>query len=75
MHTQENHVFPKLAYSVESLALASDVGRTTIYTAIKVGELEAFHPVVNGKKLKRTIITHENAQKWMARISSAENAA
>lgn len=71
MHSQEIPTFPKLSYSVESLALASDVGRTSIYRAIKAGELEAFNPTVNGRKLKRTLITHESAQNWLERLSES----
>ena len=70
MNTNKTAAFPKLAYSIENLSLASDVGRTSIYAAIKAGELEAFNPVVNGRKIQRTLILPEDAQKWMVKISS-----
>lgn len=75
MDTNKAAVFPKLAYSIESLSLASDVGRTSIYSAIKAGELEAFHPVVNGKTLKRTLITPQAAKRWMDKLSSCDEQA
>ena len=65
MYTQETPAFPKLAYSIENLALATDVGRSSIYLAIKVGELKSFNPIIDGKKLKRTLVSPEAAQKWV----------
>lgn len=64
--------FPKLAYSIDSLSDASDIGRTTIFSAIRAGELEVFNPVVNGKKLKRTLVTPEAAHRWMDKISAGD---
>jgi hypothetical protein len=74
MNTTKTAAFPKLAYSIENLSLASDVGRTSIYAAIRAGELEAFNPTVNGKKLKRTLVTPQAAKRWMDKISSGEAA-
>ena len=70
MDATKTATFPKLAYSIESLSLASDVGRTSIYSAIKAGELESFNPIVNGKKLKRTLVTPQAAERWMKKIST-----
>lgn len=61
--------FPKLAYSIESLSLASDIGRTSIFAAIRAGELEVFSPIVNGKTLKRTLVTPEAAKQWMEKLA------
>lgn len=71
MNTNKPAGFLKLAYSIESLSLAADVGRTSIYAAIKAGELEAFKPTVNGKKLKRTLVTPEAAMRWMDKMSTS----
>ncbi len=73
MDTNKAAVFPKLAYSIESLSLASDVGRTSIYSAIKAGELESFNPIVNGKKLKRTLVTPQAAKRWMDRLATGDS--
>ena len=72
MDTNKTATFPKLAYSIENLSLASDVGRTSIYAAIKAGELEAFNPVVNGRKIKRTLVTPQAAKQWMDSLSKTD---
>ena len=69
MYSNKSIEFPKLAYSIEDLSLASAIGRTSIYYAIKAGELVAFNPVVNGRKIKRTLILPEEAQKWIDKLS------
>lgn len=69
MDSNNTTAFPKLAYSIDSLSDASDIGRTTIFSAIRAGELEVFNPVVNGKKLKRTLVTPEAARQWMDKLA------
>lgn len=57
-------VFPseKLAYSVKEAAIALSVGRTTLWRAIKDGELTA------ARLGARTLITVECLQEWLAKL-------
>jgi hypothetical protein len=49
----------RLAYSIESFAKAADIGRTTVYEAIRTGRLKA-------KKVgSRTIITTPAARDYL----------
>ena len=54
-----------LLFSVESLALATDIGRTLIYEAIQKGELKTHLLHVGGKNRKRRVIRPEDAQAWV----------
>jgi hypothetical protein len=65
MYKPETPPYPKLAYSIENLALACDIGRSTIFAAIQCGDLESYRPVINGKPMRRTLISPEAAQKWI----------
>ena len=58
----------RLAYTVPQLAEATGVGRTTLYEEIRSGRLR---PV---KVRRRTIITVEEARRWLARLSQDETA-
>lgn len=51
---------PKLAYTVDELVAATSIGRTKIYDEIKRKKL---HPTKVGD---RTLITVEEAQRWLA---------
>lgn len=52
----------QLAYSIPEACASSKVGRTTLYEAIRAGELRA---VKNGR---RTLILVEDLQSWVANL-------
>lgn len=54
-----------LAYSPDDFAAAIGLGRSTIFDAIKHGELSTVTPVVAGRKLKRTLIKIEDGKAWL----------
>jgi excisionase family DNA binding protein len=59
----------KIAHSVDSACEAADVGRTSIYEAIRAGELKA-------RKLgRRTIILDDDLREWLASLPSFGEAA
>lgn len=55
-----------IAYSLDSFAKACGLGRTTVFDAVRVGELKTITPVVNGKPLRRKLVTPEAGQKWLS---------
>jgi excisionase family DNA binding protein len=57
---------PPLAHSVEETASRAGCGRTTVYAAIKAGELKA-------RKIgRRTIILEEDQRRWLASLPMRE---
>lgn len=66
---------PHLAYSIDEFSKVSGVGRTSLFTAIKAGELRTITPVVNGKTLKRRLITLDEGRRWIATFPASDDAA
>ena len=64
MADQSQGITP-LAYSPTDFAAAVGLGRSTIFDAIKHGELATATPVVGGRKLKRKLITAEAGKAWL----------
>lgn len=64
MHTNETPA--PLAYSIDSLSESAQIGRTTIFEAIKVGELKTVTPEVNGRPLRRRLILPDEATRWLS---------
>jgi excisionase family DNA binding protein len=59
----------KIAHSIDGACEAADVGRTSIYEAIRAGDLKA-------RKLgRRTIILDEDLRAWLAALPLATEAA
>ena len=59
----------KIAHSVDGACDAAGVGRTSIYEAIRAGELKA-------RKLgRRTIILDDDLRQWLASLPLATEAA
>lgn len=58
-------VLNPLAYSPNDFAAAVGLGRSTIFDAIKHGELATVTPVVAGRRLKRKLITAEAGKAWL----------
>ena len=54
----------KLGFNIKEICQASGVGRSTIYKEINEGHLEAM------KIRGRTIITMDNARKWLEERAS-----
>ena len=54
-----------LAYSPNAFAAAVSLSRSTIFDAIKHGELATVTPVVAGRRLKRKLITAEAGRAWL----------
>ncbi len=50
---------PKIGYSIRETASVSGLGRTSIYQAIRRGELRAL------KKGARTIVLHNDLRRWL----------
>lgn len=53
---------PKVGYSAKEAASVSSVGKTTLYQAIKTGELRAL------KKGARTIILARDLERWLQNL-------
>ena len=56
-----------LAYSISEVCELSSIGRTTIYAAIKKGEL------TTRKAGRRTLITAEALQEWLENLPTSGN--
>ncbi len=69
--TNDDYHFPggKLAYSVGKFADLTDLGRTTLYGAIKDGSLVA------RKRGKRTVIVASDGLRWLKSLTPAKGAA
>ena len=61
--------FP-LAYTVEKLSSDCGVGRTNVYAAVKSGELKTLSPVIAGKPIRRTLISFDEARRWIESFTS-----
>jgi excisionase family DNA binding protein len=59
----------RIAFSVDEFAKSAGLGRTTVYVEIKAGRLL---PVKVGK---RTLITANEAQRWLERLAASNAAA
>lgn len=59
----------KLACSIQKFANLTDLGRSTIYEAIKNGDLVA------RKMGKRTVITAPDGMRWLNNLPTANGAA
>ena len=57
---------PRLAYSIPDLVAASSISKTTIYAAVKAGQLKLTR--VGG----RTIVLSEDARAWLRGGSAAD---
>lgn len=57
---------PPLAYTISAFAEASGVGRTSVFAAIKAGELKTITPKIDGKTIKRRLITPEEGKRWLS---------
>lgn len=64
-----------LLFSVDSLALATNIGRTLIYEAIQKGELKTHSLYVGGKIRKRRVIHPKDAQAWVDTFPESEETA
>ena len=67
---QENT--PPLAYTINNFSVASGVGRTSVFAAIKAGELKTISPLINGKVIKRRLITPEEGKRWLATFPAGD---
>lgn len=63
-----------LAYKIDDFAEASGMGRTSIFAAIKAGELKTIRPIIAGKPSKRRLITPEEGRRWIASFPPSEKA-
>ena len=59
----------KLAYSIQELSRLSGLGRTFLYEEIKAGRL------IVSKAGRRSIVLHDHAENWLARLPKANSAA
>lgn len=55
-----------LAYTINAFAEASGVARTSIFAAIKAGEIQTITPIINGKTIKHRLITPEEGRRWLS---------
>jgi hypothetical protein len=61
-----------LAYTINDFAEASGVGRTSIFAALRAGEINTISPVINGKVIKRRLITPEEGKRWLSTFPATE---
>lgn len=59
----------KIAHSIDGVCETTDVGRTSVYGAIRAGKLKARKPG------RRTIILDEDLRAWLASLPSNTEAA
>ena len=57
--------YSPISYSVEGLAEATGIGRSTIYEAIRAKELRTVRVQVAGRVLRRTLIDPQEAARWI----------
>lgn len=55
-----------LAVSPKEAGKLAGLGVSAIYDAIKAGELSAFEPVINGKRVNRRLVMVEDLKQWLA---------
>ena len=61
-----------LAYTIDGFADASGVGRTSIFAAIKAGELRTITPKIGGKTVRRRLITPEEGRRWLSTFPASD---
>ena len=54
-----------LSVSPKEAAKLVGLGVSGIYDAIKAGELPAFEPVINGKRVNRRLVMVEDLKQWL----------
>lgn len=64
-----------LAYTINAFAEASGIARTSIFAAIKAGELHTITPIIGGKTIKRRLVTPEEGRRWLATFPATSSVA
>ena len=60
---------PPIAYGIDEFCVVSDLGRSFVYAEIRAGKLKA------RKAGRRTLILHDEAERYLQSLPSIETAA